>query len=100
MTETVIATYRVKPGCEAEFVALLERHWPTLRRLDLVTEEPPRAYAGRDPAGKPYFVEIFVWRDREAVAAAHEHPDVAAIWNPMGELCASMDFPHVQPLEL
>ena len=103
---TVICLYRVSPGREAEFAGLLERHWPTLRSLDLVTDDLPRHYRGAERDGGPLFVEIFKWKSEEASRVAHEHPEVMAIWEPMDKLTErrngrpSMEFPHVQPLAL
>jgi hypothetical protein len=105
--ETVICTYRVKPGREKAFMALLERHWPTLRRLDLVTKDPAVVYRGLPPGprkdahavGPSTFVEIFAWKDAKAVDAAHHSPELLQIWEPMGQLCESMDFPHFERLE-
>lgn len=99
--ETVICRYRLKPGKEAEMERLLERHWPTLHAAGLTTDEPPRIYRSRpssepdaeDEAGTTY-VEIFTWRSAEAPERAHHLPEVQAVWEPMGALCASMEFPH------
>ena len=104
--ETVICLYRVKRGNERKFTGLLERHWPTLRALGLVTRKRARHFRGAEKAGEPLFVEIFEWTSGGASERAHEHPEVAAIWEPMDALCESrdgkpnMEFPHVQPLEL
>jgi hypothetical protein len=104
--ETVICLYRVRSGREDEFVALLERHWPTLRELGLTSEAPPRHYRGREQSGEPLFVEIFEWKDADAAGAAHQHPEVMAIWEPMDGLTETregrpnMEFPHVRPLEV
>jgi hypothetical protein len=106
--ETVICTYRVKRGKEKAFLGLLERHWPTLRRLDLVTKERAVVYRGLPPGprkdahavGPSTFVEIFSWKDGKAVDAAHHSPELLAIWEPMGKLCESMDFPHFERLDL
>jgi hypothetical protein len=101
---TVICLYRVTAGREAAFTSLLKRHWPTLRSLDLVTDQPPRHYQGREQGGAPLFVEIFDWKDEEAARVAHEHPEVMAIWEPMDALTEkrdgrpNMEFPHVRPL--
>jgi hypothetical protein len=103
-TEIVICTYRVKAGQEAAFEKLLERHWPTLRKLGLVTNDPPQHFRGFEQSGEPLFVEIFAWASREAAGKAHEHPAVMAIWEPMDALTEkrggrpNMEFPHVQPL--
>lgn len=105
-TETVICLYRVKKGAERKFTRLLGRHWPLLRRLGLVTARKPKHFRGAERDGKPLFVEIFDWRDGAAAEQAHEHPEVMAVWEPMGTLCEArdgrpaMEFPHVQPLEV
>ena len=104
--ETVICHYRVKAGCEAEFVELLRRHWPTLRRLGTVTDEPSQVYRGQDEKGRPLLWEIFHWKSAAAFEKAHTHPEVLAIWEPMDVLCESrdgrpnMEFPHVERVKL
>ena len=104
MPETVICHYRVAPGNEARFEALLDDHWPTLARLGLVSALPPQRFKGLEQDnGQPIYFEIFEWLDG-AASRAHEHPEVMAIWEPMDELCEArhgkpnMEFPHVQPL--
>ncbi len=101
MPETVICHYRVRSGNEEAFEALLQAHWPTLKRLGLVTEQPSQHFRGKEQDnGQPIYFEIFEWRDG-AVDRAHEHPEVMAIWEPMDSLCESrggkpnMEFPHV-----
>ena len=102
---TCIATYRVKAGHEEAFIELLNRHYPTLKSLGLVTDDPPTVYLGKDDEG-PVFYEIFSWKDGEAPGVAHEAPEVMAIWEPMDGLCEDrggkpgMDFPHVRRLRL
>lgn len=104
--ETVICLYRVRAGKEDEFVALLERHWPTLRSLGLATDEAPQHYRGAEQSGEPLFVEIFRWNSAEAAGLAHQHPEVMAIWEPMDALTETrdgrpnMEFPHVQPVRV
>jgi hypothetical protein len=104
--ETVICHYRVIPGREKEFEALLQRHWKTLSRLGAVTDEPSVAYRGEDEKGRPFFVEIFHWKSARAFEMAHQHPEVLAIWEPMDRLCEprdgrpNMEFPHVERVAL
>ncbi|MBW2242001.1 MAG: hypothetical protein JRH01_08430 [Deltaproteobacteria bacterium] len=101
---TVLCTYRVRSDCEAEFLSLLEGHWPKLRELALVTAEPALRYRGLDGEGRPFVVEIFSWTSDDAVERAHAHPEVLAIWEPLGGLCESreglpgLEFPHVERL--
>ena len=102
--ETVICTFRVKPECVDPFLELLDRHWSTLRGLYLVTETPEQQFIGADHQGEePVLVSIFEWVSAEATKRAHQHPDVAEIWEAMEPLCesrhglASMEFPHFRP---
>ena len=102
----VICHYRVKPGCEQEFRLLLDRHWPTLRELELVTDSKPLLYMGgeRDTDGV-LIVEVFEWVSGEAARRAPEHPQVSEIWEGMEKLCEarsgrpSMEFPHFRRLD-
>lgn len=99
----VICHYRVIEGKEAAFEALLAKHWPTLNALGLATDDRTQKFKGAEDDGKPIYFEIFDWQEG-AVDRAHEHPEVMAIWEPMGQLCEerggkpSMEFPHVEPL--
>ena len=104
--ESVICTYRVAPGNEAKFRELLKAHWPKLRELGVVTPDPPLVFRGSDGEDRPFFVEIFAWKDADAVQIAHDHPEVLAIWEPMATLTEArdgrpaMEFPHVVPVDL
>ena len=98
--ETVICTYRVQAGAEAEFAKLLGRHWRTLRELGFVTDEESLVFRSCDNAS-PTYVEIFTWVDG-GFSLAHEHPAVLAIWEPMEPLLEERDgqprweFPHFE----
>lgn len=101
-----ICRYRVRPGQEAEMEALLAKHWPTLHRAGLVTDEPAVCYRGL-PSGKPddahgargTYVEIFTWKTARSPEAAHQTPEVMAVWEPMGAICEEMDFPTFEIVE-
>ena len=99
---TVICTFRIKRGRERAMMRLLKAHWPTLRRLGLVTAERSRLFRGKDKTGKSYFVEIFTWKNQAAVDFAHRSPEVMAVWEPMGALVEkrlgrpAWEFPHVE----
>ncbi len=94
----VLCIYRVKDGKEDEFRPLLEKHWPTLNSIGLVTSEPARWYASKDKKGRRLFLEIFEWKDGNAPQSAHELPEVMAIWEPMGELADDMEFLDLESL--
>ncbi|MGI9595269.1 MAG: hypothetical protein ACR2QK_03860 [Acidimicrobiales bacterium] len=103
--EIVICTFRVRQESLARFRELLDGHWSTLRRLELVTDTPEQQFLSVDDGGaQPVVISIFEWTSDEASARAHDHPDVADIWEGMAPLCESrnglppMDFPHYRPL--
>jgi antibiotic biosynthesis monooxygenase (ABM) superfamily enzyme len=82
--ETVLITYHVKSGKEAEFQAVLWRAWQIYRTEHLVFAEPHIIL--RDMEGdKTRFVEIFTWVSH----AAPEHaPDiVTTVWEQEQSLC-------------
>lgn len=85
---TTFAHYRVRPGCEQDLLDVLGRHWPLLRRLELVTEVPGQVFVGREPeTDGPLIIEVFEWAGEEAVRVAHTHPEVSRVWESMGPLC-------------
>ncbi len=63
--ETVYVTFQPKAGTEAELKKVIADHWATARRLNLVLPEPHATVEMKDDAGRPYFVDIFTWRDRD-----------------------------------
>ncbi len=90
---TVVCTYRVRRGSEAEFEQLLARHLPTLVRLGLVTGTPTRTLRREDGDldGGPEYVEVFDWVSEDAARRAAEVPEVIEVWEPMAALCEARD---------
>ena len=102
-----ICQYHVKAGHEAEMEALLAKHWPTLREAGLASEDPPLIYRGLasgNPKGEHgaagVYIEIFSWAQENGPQLAHQTPEVMAVWEPMGAICESMDFPMFEPVDL
>src|SRR5688572_932031 len=96
-----LCRYWVKPEKESEFRQLLEKHWPVFQKLGLVLDHPPHLiFRGEDKDGRVFYTEIFPWKDRAATERAHSLPEVASIWEPMGNCCTAMEFPDVEMLEL
>ena len=96
---TVLCIYRVPEEKQAEFLPLLEGHWPTLSKQGLVTDEPSRFWKGSSAQGEDGFVEMFTWKNAEGPALAHQTPEVMALWEPMGELCSGMEFIDLSPVQ-
>jgi hypothetical protein len=82
MGDVVIVAYRPKPGQEDALLDLVRDHVPFLRRLGLATDRP--AVAMRGSGG--VIVEVFEWAEG-AVAKAHEHPDIQAMWGSYAAVC-------------
>jgi hypothetical protein len=108
MTETItsFAHYRVKQGCEDEFLDIIDRHTSTLRELELVTDRETEVYLGSEKGvDGPFIIEIFDWVDEDASARAHTHPRVSEVWESMGPLCESrggrppFEFPNLRRID-
>src|SRR5262249_16607828 len=82
--ETVLVTYRVKAGKEAEFRDVLSRAWDVYSRDGLVFAEP-HVVVQETEDGKPRFVEIFIWVSRSI--PEHAPDSVKAIWKQEESLC-------------
>ncbi len=104
---TAFAHYRVKEGRVDDFLALVAKHGPILRRLGLVTDQPARVYVGFEKRVEgPLVIEIFEWVDPDASGRAHTHPEVSGVWEAMGPLCEERDgrppfeFPNLREVSL
>lgn len=96
---TMLVTYRPKKGRERELQALVEKHWPALDRVGLVTKEPVRIWRATDKrTGAVSFVETFQWRDAEASTIAHQTPEVMAVWEPMGAILEALELAQIEPI--
>jgi len=87
--ETVMVTYRIKSGKEAEFQAVLSQAWEIYRTERLVFAEPHVIVRDNEGDNKTRFIEIFTWVSH----ATPEHaPDaVKAFWNQEQSLCEARD---------
>jgi len=79
----VIVAYRPKPGKEKEILALVRERVPTLLKEDLVTNRSPIIMEARDGT----IIEVSEWKSREAIDAAHQNPNVLAMWDKFFAVC-------------
>ena len=79
-----MVTLRPKAGAESEMAQVVFRHWETARRLDLVLPKSRLSMRALEEAGKPYFVEVFAWRDARIPDAAPKA--ILDIWSDMHRL--------------
>jgi hypothetical protein len=104
--QIVFALYRPHAEKDAALRRLIARHIPALRRLELITDRP--SVLAR--AGDGTYVEVFKWVSETAARAAHDHPDIAEIWDGMEAIAdfttladlaeAQRPFTHFEPVEL
>ena len=83
MGRFVIVAYKPKPLKADQLLAVVKKHISVLRSENLVSDKP--AYVMRAADGT--MVEVFEWRDSEAIATAHKSPAVLALWGEFGEVC-------------
>lgn len=78
-----IVAYKPLPGKEHELTILVSTHHPRLLKIDLVTDREPIVMQAEDGS----ILEVFEWKSKEAIQAAHSHPDVLAMWKEFSEVC-------------
>lgn len=87
--ETVLVTYHVKSGKEAEFRELLSRAWEIYRKEHLVFAQPHVIVQDKESGDKPRFIEIFTWVSHSA--PEHAPGSVKTIWDQMQSQCEARD---------
>lgn len=85
--ETVLITYHVKPGSEAEFETTLAAAWKVYRDEHYVFAAPHLLVRNSETDDKPRFVEIFTW----AKSPDHAPSSIKEIWNQEQSLCEARD---------
>src|ERR1700722_6250873 len=100
-SETVMVTYHVKSGKEAELQAMLSRVWQVYQTEHLVFAKPHIIVRGLEKTGdKTRFVEIFSWVNRDIPDHAPEA--VQSLWDQEQSLCEARngeDGIEIAPVE-
>jgi hypothetical protein len=91
MGRVVIACFRPLPGKADALRALTETHVQRLRDLGLAT--PRSGIAMETPEGD--VIEVFEWVSDDAIAHAHEHPEVLAMWAEYEQCCTYIPVSEV-----
>lgn len=87
--ETMMITLRPRAGADQELAGVIADHWATARKMNLVRPEPHVTVRTKDEAGRPVFVDIFTWRDRDIPDNAPAA--ILKIWGEMNRLTESRD---------
>jgi quinol monooxygenase YgiN len=78
-----IAAYRPRKGKETLLLDAVTDHMAVLRAENLITNRPAHAMRAEDGT----IVEVFEWKDDEAIEQAHSNPEVAKLWARFNEAC-------------
>lgn len=81
--ETVLVTYHVQLGREAQLQSVLERAWKAYRSQSMVMARPHVIVREADGLGQSRFVEVLTWVKPPDNPSA----DVRAIWQEEQALC-------------
>src|ERR1700710_2156342 len=88
----VVVAYRPRPGKDDLLLQLTREHVPILRAQGLATDRPVQAMHAADGT----IIEVFVWVSQEAIAAAHQNPEVQKLWVRYGEACEYVPLASVK----
>ena len=91
MGRIVIAAYRPKEGRNAELRELMRTHVLRLRQEGLVTDRASIVMEAADGT----IVEVFEWKSKEAIEAAHSNAEVAKMWSEYSEVCEYVPIANV-----
>ena len=94
---TMLVSYYPKAGRESELQQLVEQHYPTLQKLGLVTDQRAQLWrATTKGSDRPYFVELFQWKNDKSSDIAHQTPEVMAVWETMGPVLEKLDLVQLE----
>ena len=85
MPHTVLATFRVRAGSQAELSGLLERHWQIISSRGLCEGPQPVRLIRHDSDGD-VMLELFDWRDG-GLNDALQDPAVRQVWLAIDQCC-------------
>jgi len=93
--ETVTVTVKAKPGQESTLESVMKKHWATIKRLKLVTNDPPLLLRGDGGL----FINIFTWKNGSIPDNAPA--EVLALWKEMNDASTKLEIIEVKrvPLE-
>jgi hypothetical protein len=89
-----IAVYKPLAGKEKELEVLMQTHHSRLLNVQLVTDRRPIIMKSEDGT----ILEVFEWKSKEAIHAAHSHPDVLAMWAEFSAVCEYLPTNQVKEI--
>lgn len=92
MGRITVAAFKPKPGMEAELLAVIADRLPLLRGLGLSTDRASVLMR----AGDGVIIEISEWASEEAIAKAHQTPEVLALWDRFWACCEPVSLDSLE----
>ena len=83
MERIVITAYKPLPGKEQALEQVVRKHWEILNGEGLVSSRKPIVARAQDGT----IVEVFGWKSKDAISAAHSNKAVMAMWEEFGQAC-------------
>jgi len=83
MEKLVIACYQPLPGKESELDELMKTHWDILNNEGLVSQRNSILMKSKDGI----VIEVFGWKSKAAIEAAHSNPVVMEMWKEYAAVC-------------
>jgi hypothetical protein len=88
----VIVGYRPFSGKEDELKALMKDHVAILRKEGLAPDREPILMQSSDGM----IIEVFGWKSKQAIEAAHSNPVVQKMWGAYAEVCEYVSIDAVK----
>ncbi|MFZ0391713.1 MAG: hypothetical protein WAN36_14730 [Calditrichia bacterium] len=92
MGRIVIVAYKPKPDKNKELEALVKTHLDVLKSEELVTERDSIIMRAEDGT----VIEVFEWKSKEVINAAHSNPKIQGMWKKFSEFCDYIPIADVQ----
>ena len=83
MGRIVVVVYKPFRDQEAAVLDIVRHHLPVLRGEGFVTNRKPVVMKAADGC----IIEVFEWKSREAIEAAHYNPAVQELWMRAAKVC-------------
>jgi hypothetical protein len=83
MERIVITAYKPLPSKQQALEQVVQKHWDILNREGLVSGRKPIVAKAQDGT----IVEVFGWKSKDAISAAHSNMEVLRLWEEFGQAC-------------
>ncbi len=88
----VIACFRPKEGKDELLLEVVKEHLPVLRKEGLITDREGYAMKSKDGS----IIEVFEWKNEEAIDKAHKSEAVLKLWKKFEEACEYIPVSEIE----